>query len=417
MVLGRVFGFVKDGVQEMLIQRPDEKKHLIVYKHPENTIPNYAQLTVDADEAAVFFRDGAIVGTMRTAGAGQRHTLSSQNIPFLGQLVDRVTGGNIFITDLYFVTMKPIYDLPFGGELGYIEDPMLGEMVTPRIFGKFALQILDPARFIVNYTGLRAIEGNEQVLAWVKQSFLNAVKTVIGQVCVTEQKSLLQLMPLQNQLARMFEQHCPDLESIGIKILQVADFNINLSDDDEQTLKTAQAEIGRAKREARIAAIGISKAQAEAQQRQFELDQDFSQDARYTGLAGGDFARMAAGKAMIGAGQGMAQGGGGGDGAGGGMMAGAGLGAGFGMASAFAGAFQQPPQQQPQQPAPPAATAPTVAGGLVSCPSCSAQVPPGKFCAECGAGLAPKPKFCPSCGMQNGVGSRFCSNCGTGLPD
>jgi membrane protease subunit (stomatin/prohibitin family) len=412
MVLGRVFGFVKDGVQEMLIHRPDDKKHLIVYKHPENTIPNYAQLTVDADEAAVFFRDGAIIGQLRTAGAGQRHTLSSQNIPFLGQLIDRVTGGNIFLTDLFFVTMKPIYDLPFGGELGYMEDPLLGEMVTPRIYGKFAIQILDPQRFIVNYVGLRTPEGNEQVLRWIGDTFKNAVKTVIGQVCVNEQKSLLQLMPLQSQLARMFEQHAPELEAIGVKILQVADFNINLSDDDEQTLKTAQAEIGKAKREARIAAIGISKAQAEAQQKQFELDQQYAQDSRYTGMAGGDFGKMAAGKAMMGAGEGMAKGGGG---DGGGMMAGAGMGVGFGMASAMAGAFQQPPQQQ--APAPQPQAAPGGAAGMVKCPSCSATVPNGKFCAECGGGLAPKPKFCPNCGFQNGVGSRFCSNCGTGMAE
>ena len=410
MVLGRVFGFVKDGVQEMLIHRPDDKKHLIVYKHPENTIPNYAQLTVDADEAAVFFRDGALIGQLRTAGAGQRHTLSSQNIPFLGQLLDRVTGGNIFLTDLFFVTMKPIYDLPFGGELGYLEDPMLGEMVTPRIYGKFAIQIVDPQRFIVNYVGLRTPEGNEQVLRWIGDTFKNAVKTVIGQVCINEQKSLLQLMPLQSQLARMFEQHAPELEQIGVKILQVSDFNINLSDADEETLKTAQAEIGRAKREARIAAIGISKAQAEAQQKQFELDQQYAQDSRYTGMAGGDFAKMAAGKAMMGAGEGMAQGGGG---DGGGMMAGAGMGVGFGMASAMAGAFQQPQQPAPAAPAPAAAAG--GAPGLVSCPSCSAKVPNGKFCAECGGGLAPTPKFCPSCGFQNGVGSRFCSNCGTGM--
>lgn len=410
MVLGRVFGFVKDGVQEMLIHRPDDKKHLIVYKHPENTIPNYAQLTVDADEAAVFFRDGAIIGQLRTAGAGQRHTLSSQNIPFLGQLLDRVTGGNIFLTDLFFVTMKPIYDLPFGGELGYLEDPMLGEMVTPRIYGKFAIQILDPQRFIVNYIGLRTPEGNEQVLRWIGDTFKNAVKTVIGQVCVNEQKSLLQLMPLQSQLARMFEQHAPELEQIGVKILQVSDFNINLSDADEETLKTAQAEIGRAKREARIAGIGISKAQAEAQQRQFELDQQYAQDSRYTGMAGGDFGKMAAGKAMMGAGEGMAKGGGG---DGGGMMAGAGMGVGFGMASAMAGAFQQPQQPAPAAPAPAAAAG--GAPGLVSCPSCSAKVPNGKFCAECGGGLAPTPKFCPSCGFQNAVGARFCSNCGTGM--
>src|SRR5512144_166347 len=85
-----ILNFMKQGVQEMLIQRPDNKKTLIVYKHPDGTIPTYAQLTVDADEAAVFFRDGSIVGTLRTAGAGQRHTLSSQNIPFLGRLIDQV---------------------------------------------------------------------------------------------------------------------------------------------------------------------------------------------------------------------------------------------------------------------------------------------------------------------------------------
>ncbi|MEM9071198.1 MAG: SPFH domain-containing protein [Myxococcota bacterium] len=401
---------MKDGVQEMLIHRPDEKKDLIVFKHPENTIPHHSQLTVDADESAVFFRDGSIVGLLRSAGVGQRHTLSSQNIPFLGQIIDAVTGGNIFVTDLYFVTMRPMYDQTFGGELGYIEDPMLGEMVTPRIYGKFAIQILDPARFILNYVGLRAPEGNEQVLRWIKDRFMNSVKTVVGQVCVSEQKSLLQLMPLQNQIARLFEQNCPDLEAIGVKILQVSDFNINLSDEDEQTLKSAQGEIGKAKRDARVAAIGIAKAQAEAAQKQFALDQEFQQDARYTGMAGGDFGKMAAGKAMIGAGQGMAQGPGEGGGGGGGnpMMAGAGLGAGFGMAQAFGAAFQQQPPPTP---------IPAGADGKVDCPGCNASVAPGKFCAECGVKLTSAPRFCPSCGFQNPPGARFCSSCGTGLPE
>lgn len=424
MVLGKVFDFVKDGVQEMLIHRPDDKKDLIIYKHPEQTIPMYAQLTVDADEAAVFFRDGSVVGTMRTAGIGQRHQLDSQNIPFLGQLIDKVTGGNIFVTDLYFVTMRPMYNQRFGGELGYMEDPLLGEMVTPRIFGTFSFQIVEPARFIVNYVGMGVSPTNESVLKWVQDTFRSAVKTVVGNVCVSEGKSMLQLMPLQDQLKAAMEQSAPDLENIGIRILQVGDFNINLSDEDLETLKQAQSEIGAAKRQARIAQIGIAQAQAEAQQRQFELDQEFQQDSRYTGMAGGDFGKMAAGKAMIGAGQGIAKGGGEGGGAGGGMMAGAGLGAGFGMAQAFGQAFQQgQPGQHPGHATPGAGpggagAAPVQAGGgKVQCPACSAAVAPGKFCAECGNSLTPKPKFCPSCGSQNGPGGKFCSNCGTGLPD
>ncbi|MDH5491745.1 MAG: SPFH domain-containing protein [Myxococcales bacterium] len=411
-----ILDFVKAGVQEMLIHRPDDKKDLIVYKHPEETIPHYSQLTVDADEGAVFFRDGSVVGTLRTAGAGQRHTLSSQNIPFLGQIVDKVTGGNIFLTDLFFVTMKPVYNQRFGGELGYIEDPMLGEMVTPRIFGEFAFQIFDPQAFIVNYVGVRAPEGNEQVTRWLVGKFMNSVKTIVGEFCVSEQKSMLQLMPLQNQLAQVFVERCPDLNSIGVRIVDVGQFNINLSEEDEETLKTAQAEIGKAKRAARIANIGIAEAQAQAAQKQFELDQNFQNDARYVqGLAGGNFGQYAAGKAMMGAGEGMAQGGGEGGGAGGGMMAGAGLGAGFGMAQAFSGAFQQGGAPQA---APPAAPVPVAAapGATITCGSCNATVPGGRFCAGCGAALAPQPRFCPSCGTQGVAGSKFCANCGTGFP-
>ena len=50
-----IFDFVKQGTQEMCIARPDAMKQLIVYKHPDQTVPMYAQLTIDSDECAVFF--------------------------------------------------------------------------------------------------------------------------------------------------------------------------------------------------------------------------------------------------------------------------------------------------------------------------------------------------------------------------
>ena len=407
-----ILDFVKSGVQEMMIARPDDKKNLLVYKHADPTIPHYSQLTVDADEAAVFFRDGSLVGTLRTAGAGQRHTLSAQNIPFLSNLVDKFTGGNVFVTDLFFVTMRPIYNVPFGGELGYMEDPLLGEMVTPRIFGQFSFQVTNPEALIVRYLGIRATSEEEQA-QWIKGLFLNSVKTVVGEVCIEEQKSLLQIMPLQNKLAEAFKARAPELNEIGIQILQVGNFKINLSDEDESTLKEAQADIGEAKRAARKAQIGIAQAEAEAKQKQFELDQTFADQARYVqGLAGGNYQAYAAGQAMIGAGEGMAQGGGGGEGGAGGgnMMAGAGFGVGMGMAHMMNQGMQQPQQ------APPPAHPPVAPGGTVTCPSCGATVPGGKFCAECGAGLAPTPKICSACGAEGAPNAKFCAECGTAFP-
>lgn len=403
-----IIDFIKGGVREMMLARPDSAKELLVYKHPDDTIPDGAQLTIDADECAVFFKDGAVVGTLRTAGAGQRHRLSSENIPFLGQIIDKFTGGDVFVTDLYFVTQRPIFDQRFGGELGLVEDPLLGEMVTPRIFGTYAFQIVDPEAFIVKYMGMRGGASNQELLDWINGLFMNSVKTVMGEVMVSEQKSMLEVLPMQQLLADKFMERAPDLNDIGCRIVQMGQFNLNLSDDDEMRLKDAQSEIGAAKRAARIAKLGIAQAEAEAKQKQFELDQTYANEGRYVQNLAGNYQNFAAGQAMIGAGKGMATGGGEGGG-GGAMMGGAALGVGFGMANAMG----QSMGQQGQAAAPAAAVAAPSASGPVTCPSCNASVVPGKFCAECGSNLAPEPKFCSACGAPGTPTGKFCAGCGT----
>lgn len=415
-----IFDFITNGVRELAIARPDDKKDLIVYKHPDPTIPKYAQLTVDADEAAVFLRDGAIVGVLRSVGAGQRHTLTSENIPFLDQLVDKFTDANIFLAELYFVTMRPVYDQPFGGELGLIEDPLLGEMITPRIFGTFSFQLVDPEAFLLKYLGLKNPGGNEDTLRWIKGLLLNSVRTVMGQVLVEQQTSMLQLMAMQQTLALRFAQHAPELSEIGCRIITVGQFQVNISDDDRDKLSAAQAEIGAAKRAARVANIGIAQAAAEAQQRQFELDQRFNQDARYVNQLAGNYANYASGQAMIGAGEGLSKGGG--DGAAG---AAASLGVGFALASQLArgiGGALPPPPGNPLAggPAPtggPGSGEPVGAPSLVSCPGCKQQVVTGKFCSECGTQLSPAPRVCSACNTAGAPGARFCASCGTAFAE
>jgi len=50
-----------------------------------------------------------------------------------------------------------------------------------------------------------------------------------------------------------------------------------------------------------------------------------------------------------------------------------------------------------------------------NCPNCGSPVAPGdKFCATCGASLAPR--TCPHCGRPYQPGDRFCAGCGQPLP-
>jgi membrane protease subunit (stomatin/prohibitin family) len=405
-----VFDFVKNGVREMMIARPDNLKSLIVYKHPDQNFPMYSQLTVDSDECAVFFKDGQVIGVL-TAG---RHTLQTQNIPFLGQIVNNFTGGQVFISEIFFVKTAPVRNIPFGGPIGDMIDPLTQEQVVPRVFGDFAAVVTDPVKFIVNYSGQASTGDNEFVLTWIKGLFMNGVKTTIGELCEVEQKSVLQCVSLTQKLATAFVAHAPDLNDIGVRIIQMGQFNINFSDEDRQRLVKANAEVAQAQRQVKIKQIGIAGAQAEAQANQFALDQKFGQDARYVKDLAGNYQNFAAGQAMMGMGQGMAE-----HGVGGGI---AGLGAqmaiGAGMGGAMAGAYQQQPQfggappnapAQPQYAPPPAATT----GLTVTCQACKATQPGGKFCAECGATLAQPKKFCTGCGGELTATAKFCANCGT----
>lgn len=395
-----IFDFVKNGVREMMIARPDGVKHLLVYKHPDQNVPFWSQLTVDSDEVALFFKDGKYQGHLPPG----RHTLQSQNIPFLNNLINKFTGGDVFIAEIYFVKTQPIRGITFGGPLESMEDPVLFEFVTPRIFGEFAMVIVDPVRFVIGYHGQAAGSmDNDQTTSWIKGKFFMSVKSVIGQVCSAQQKSLLNLGGMSLELAQMIIQRAPNLEEIGVKILDIGNFNINFSPDDQKLLREANKRRGEARRN-----IGVAADEARA--KQFELDQRFANDARYVQQLAGSWQSYAAGQALMGAGQGMAKGEGGPGVAG----LGAQMAVGVGMAQMMGGAAMTPgPQFTPPhlaQQAPAAGAG--AAAGRIACPKCSAQVPPGKFCQECGSPLAaPAKTFCTGCGAELGSG-KFCANCG-----
>lgn len=410
-----IMDFVKSGVRQMMLARPDDKKHLIVWKWPDQNIPLMSQLTVDSDECAVFFKNGQCYGVLP---GGQRHTLTTQNIPFLGNMVNDFTGGNLFIAEIFFVKTQPVRSIPVGGPIGDMIDPLTQELVCPRMFGEFSVQVVDPARFIIGYVGQAAApQDNDAILDWVKGLFMLGVKTTLGEVCEIENKSLLQVVSLTSALAQRFVQRCAPLDDIGMRVHQMGNFNLNFNADDKKRLQEAQAEVAKAKR-------GVAVAQAQAQAKQFELDQKFGQDARYVQQLAGNYGNYMQGQASLAAAQNTS--------AGGMAPAAAQMAMGVGMGNWAAQNLANPqgPQfgapgmvgpvgHQPVAPAPPQAMAPgaSTSAGQVPCRKCNApNAASAKFCADCGTPMAPPApaqKFCSNCGTQNMGTAKFCASCGT----
>ncbi len=373
-----IFSFVKDGVKELAIARPDANKADIIYKHPDKTIPMKSQLTVDSDELALFFRDGKFMGQF----AAGRHTLDTGNIPFLGQLVDKFTGGNVFLAEIFFVNTREMTNLKFGGQIGKIRDSQSGLLANLMVHGTFSLRVNDPPKLVIGMVGMQKSEGNG-FLQWFRQQVLKTIKDDIAELCVKKKWPLTDVTSgayTEEIEAEALDGVRKHVESYGIEIPRFGDFHIAMGEKDEERLNK------------------------------------FYEKASYINMAGGlqGYQQMAQADMMINAGEGMAKGGGGG----GAALQGAGLGMGFAMAGQMANTFQNPGgQQQQQQQAPAPVNTPQTGmnANMVTCGGCKASVPAGKFCAECGAGIeAAGPKFCSNCGQP--VDGKFCSGCGTSAP-
>ncbi len=415
-----IFDFVKNGVKEMAIARPEASQELI-FKHPDRTIPMYAQCTVRADEWAVFAKDGRPLGTL---DAG-RHTLQAQNIPFLSNLVDSFTGGNVFLSEVFFVKRTP-FPMRFGGSLGNMIDPMTQIRLRARSHGELLLRVENPERVIFGYFGMQKYQDNPDVFSWLTDLFFSTVKTTIGRLAKEQKRTILDIMDMQTELQNAFVANCQDLNEIGVRVVKVTKFEIDVPEEDlkrfdEQRQKVADQMVGlqvdelaiqraalQAQADVARARVGVEKAQFDAQAKQVSMDQQYQQDSRYVQNLAGSYQGYAAGQAMMGAGQGMAKGEGGAGLAG----AGAQLGVGMGVAAMYAQGVQAAaPQFNPANA--PRAGGPGGGGAMVQCPGCQRHVAPGKFCAECGTSLAPQSKRCAGCGVEQAPGAKFCPECGT----
>jgi membrane protease subunit (stomatin/prohibitin family) len=229
-----IISFIKGGVAELAIARPDAAKDQWVYKHPDQTIPMKAQLTVDSDEVALFFKDGKYVGSF-SAG---RHTLDASNIPFLGQLVDKFTGGNVFICEVFFVTTRELHSIKFGTSIGDVQDPQTQLRVRLMVHGEFSARIMDPAKLLIGLVGQRATS-NEGFLGWFKGLLQKVMKDGIAELIVKQNWPIMKVTSgaytdeiEQTTLEGVRKQ----IEPYGVEVIRFGDFSIGMDQADKDRL-------------------------------------------------------------------------------------------------------------------------------------------------------------------------------------
>ena len=180
-----------------IIQHPDARSDEIVYREPQQGAGEFkigSQLIVREGQAAVFFRDGKALDVF---GPG-RHTLSTNNLPLLSNVMGLAFGGRSpFTAEVYFVAMQEFPDLKWGTvQPVAFRDAELG-MVRLRAFGSYSMRVADPRLFIQQVVGSRGAYTTGLIEDYLRGVIVNEFNDLLGSVHTT----LFDLPGQSNELA------------------------------------------------------------------------------------------------------------------------------------------------------------------------------------------------------------------------
>jgi membrane protease subunit (stomatin/prohibitin family) len=325
-------------------------------------------LIVRESQAAVFCRDGR---TLDVFGPG-RYTLSTQNLPILGSVINWVLfkGQTPFKAEVYYVALQTQLGVRWGTSAPIaFEDQRLG-VIDLRAFGVMSYRVARPDVLLHRFVGTRAVFGAKNIEDYLR----DIVVTRLSNLLVETVQSVIGVAQRYTELsvaarARLGE----DFERLGLVLEEFLVQGI-----------TPPPEIT-----AKLNKLAGKKIDVEGDiyEKRAEL-QLVGQEAQNLGALAAYRSANAIGDAAKNPGL---------------AGAGMGLGVGLGAGAMIPGMMREAIASAPA----PAAVRP--------CPRCG-KPQTGKFCPECGAPLQPVTVTCARCQATVASGAKFCSNCVTPVP-
>jgi len=190
-----------------------------------------AQLIVQENQEAVFFRDGKALDTF---GPG-RHTLTTMNVPILTRLLTIPWEKSPFQAQVYFVGKQTFLDQKWGTKQPItVRDKDFG-IVRLRGFGKFSFRVVQTTQFVNQVVGTSGKFTTEDVSAWLRDVIVSKLTDVIG----TAQIAMLDLPAKFEELAAAARvKLSDDFSKYG---LELVDFFINAITPPEEVQRAIDA--------------------------------------------------------------------------------------------------------------------------------------------------------------------------------
>ncbi|MCA9285140.1 MAG: SPFH domain-containing protein [Phycisphaerales bacterium] len=192
-----------------------------------------SQLIVREGQTALFFRDGKPMAKFDPG----RYVLTTQEIPILTKFITGLVygkGNTPFRAEVYFVATQLFRDLKWGTpEPVYIPDPVLMQ-IPVRSFGRFAVQVTDPAIFVPKVVGTRPEFRSGDIEDYLRSQYLVSALT---DAFASLQKPFQELPRYLRELGiGVRGQLAPEFASLGLDIVEVSVNSVSTTEEIQATL-------------------------------------------------------------------------------------------------------------------------------------------------------------------------------------
>jgi membrane protease subunit (stomatin/prohibitin family) len=212
----------------------------IVWKYRSEELSTWTQLVVNESQEAYLVKGGVFEGPF---GAG-RHTLTTENIPLLRQVIGLPFGGKSpFSAEVWFVNKTTNLTIKWGTpDPIQLQDPKFGVMVPVRAFGQYGIQVSEGKLFLNKLVGIAKQIDPDFIARYLNGELVKHIKSAIASTIIEKGVPVLEASTKLIEISTAVQEALQSVAGVyGISIPQFNVLSINVPEDDPAIISLRNA--------------------------------------------------------------------------------------------------------------------------------------------------------------------------------